>query len=533
MHTASRPALALLLCAAVATLGAGSAAAQAIQLEPDTDIPGADLQRIELPRPDANECRTRCAANPACKAFTYVKPGTPGSPRPTCYLKSAVGQRSRNNCCVSGEKRGAAASITMGANPAPGGAAPAAASGCGPIQPSHVEDFANDVQHYMHHQCRDRQYWGRPDQAAECGWQKIQNEKRDKFQRRNFPQGSAQWNCLRQAVLAHKKVRDKMQELVANDIPQMRTDTGSAWASCVAEVTAFESQLRDYIHHRCKGRRAEPLTFDCAWQELLREKRRDLDSRGISAGSPKEGCLKVGLQNHPRVVAKLAEHVRYWREGNLLAGLEQAKDKVAKPFEEMVAAAGAVLQQAGRAIESGIKNVWEQLKNAAMNFIRDKLNDVFGQIRSVIGIDLTVIRDAYDPATKKVDKQRVRNHIVEKLKEFALDKLKDLVRWGLDKAWDAVRRPIEGAISGALAGIGSIPFVGGVLSSLVSMAVTEGTSALRNFAADKLTEAVTPLVGDLFQKGIDWLVNQFAPVRTVLNWAMSQIAVVENMLASR
>lgn len=49
-------------------------------------------------------CLAACQSQPACKAWTYVKPGFDG-PQSHCYLKSMVPPAEVNNCCVSGVKQ--------------------------------------------------------------------------------------------------------------------------------------------------------------------------------------------------------------------------------------------------------------------------------------------------------------------------------------------------------------------------------------------------------------------------------------------
>lgn len=49
-------------------------------------------------------CLAACQSQPACKAWTYVKPGFQG-PQSHCYLKSFVPPAQISNCCVSGVKQ--------------------------------------------------------------------------------------------------------------------------------------------------------------------------------------------------------------------------------------------------------------------------------------------------------------------------------------------------------------------------------------------------------------------------------------------
>lgn len=73
-------------------------------MEWNTDRPGSDFSNFDLPAANPKLCQDACAANPKCKAWTYVKPNTVQGPRPRCWLKYAVPQARSNNCCVSGVK---------------------------------------------------------------------------------------------------------------------------------------------------------------------------------------------------------------------------------------------------------------------------------------------------------------------------------------------------------------------------------------------------------------------------------------------
>lgn len=78
---------------------AGPVAAQ----EYGVDRPGSDYANFELNRPAYQDCQNACFNDPRCKAWTYVKPGLQGA-RARCWLKHAVPQGYRHDCCVSGVK---------------------------------------------------------------------------------------------------------------------------------------------------------------------------------------------------------------------------------------------------------------------------------------------------------------------------------------------------------------------------------------------------------------------------------------------
>jgi 1-phosphatidylinositol phosphodiesterase len=74
-----------------------------VGMEEHTDRPGSDLKGFDLAAPRPELCRDACNAQPACKAYTYVRPAGQGS-SPRCYLKSEVPSAMPDLCCVSGVK---------------------------------------------------------------------------------------------------------------------------------------------------------------------------------------------------------------------------------------------------------------------------------------------------------------------------------------------------------------------------------------------------------------------------------------------
>jgi hypothetical protein len=234
------------------------------------------------------------------------------------------------------------------------------------------------------------------------------------------------------------------------------------------------------------------------------------------------------------VAAKLAEHLRYWRPGNAAAEAEKGLEQVGKFVERGIQWVGnafsGAFRGAANAISDAFKNVANTLINEAKKFLEGKIGELIDKVRTVVGIDLTVIREAYNPQTKQVDKERVKQHVVAKLKDFLLDKLKDLSRWALDRVYSVVRPGIEAAINGIVGALGSTPFVGGALAALASIAAAEGVNALKDLAARGVESALTPLLAPLFEKGLGELVGRFPPVQSLLNWAMAQVVVFEEMV---
>lgn len=77
-------------------------------LEFDTNRFGSDYRDfaigfnyVELSDQVELRCKTACEKDDQCKAWTYVKPEKEGASA-HCWLKNAVPDKSRNNCCISG-----------------------------------------------------------------------------------------------------------------------------------------------------------------------------------------------------------------------------------------------------------------------------------------------------------------------------------------------------------------------------------------------------------------------------------------------
>ncbi len=75
-------------------------------VEPDTDRPGADYRSFHT-REGPGVCQEVCADDPKCRAYTYIKPGYYMRHKVIygwCFLKSAVPEPVKDDCCVSGVK---------------------------------------------------------------------------------------------------------------------------------------------------------------------------------------------------------------------------------------------------------------------------------------------------------------------------------------------------------------------------------------------------------------------------------------------
>ena len=69
-----------------------------------SDLPGGNYKNFFLDG-IAEDCQDACAADPKCKAFTWVKPGVQGA-KAVCWLKSTASYSVKNQNCLSGYVKG-------------------------------------------------------------------------------------------------------------------------------------------------------------------------------------------------------------------------------------------------------------------------------------------------------------------------------------------------------------------------------------------------------------------------------------------
>jgi len=76
------------------------------KMEYNVDLSGTILRYFSLSEARPELCQTACVQDSNCRAFTYVKSGmSPGNRGAAmCYLKSSIGQRIPDSCCISGVK---------------------------------------------------------------------------------------------------------------------------------------------------------------------------------------------------------------------------------------------------------------------------------------------------------------------------------------------------------------------------------------------------------------------------------------------
>ena len=75
------------------------------QLRPEknTDYYGGDYTSFVPKSPSWKHCSAACSKAAKCVAYTYVRPSKQ-SPQGRCYLKSKLGKRAANKCCISGRR---------------------------------------------------------------------------------------------------------------------------------------------------------------------------------------------------------------------------------------------------------------------------------------------------------------------------------------------------------------------------------------------------------------------------------------------
>ncbi len=101
----------LALIAVASLLAVGCASAKPVKtsdgvdlsMELNIDRPGDAFMNTELPSANVALCKTACAENLKCAAYTYIQPGLAG-PNARCQLKAAVGERVQAEGYISGVK---------------------------------------------------------------------------------------------------------------------------------------------------------------------------------------------------------------------------------------------------------------------------------------------------------------------------------------------------------------------------------------------------------------------------------------------
>jgi len=78
--------------------------AEGVVLEYGYDRPGGSYVANYPNTGSAQQCAQMCSNNPACVAFTWVKPGVQG-PTGVCWLKGSLSGKAPNKDCVSGVVR--------------------------------------------------------------------------------------------------------------------------------------------------------------------------------------------------------------------------------------------------------------------------------------------------------------------------------------------------------------------------------------------------------------------------------------------
>jgi hypothetical protein len=90
-------------CVITAGGGLANEGGAGASMEMEMDRPGADYQTFDLHEPRPTDCRSACAGDVRCMAYTYVRPGVAGSAA-RCHLKSSIPNAIENGCCISGVK---------------------------------------------------------------------------------------------------------------------------------------------------------------------------------------------------------------------------------------------------------------------------------------------------------------------------------------------------------------------------------------------------------------------------------------------
>jgi len=85
-----------------------------VTVERDTDRPGGDYKDFDLPEANYQLCRTACARDSNCRAYTYAHPGVHGRSNAHCWLKNPLPNASASTCCIFGVKNDCSRDVFSG-----------------------------------------------------------------------------------------------------------------------------------------------------------------------------------------------------------------------------------------------------------------------------------------------------------------------------------------------------------------------------------------------------------------------------------
>jgi hypothetical protein len=111
----------------------------------------------------------------------------------------------------------------------------------------------------------------------------------------------------------------------------------------------------------------------------------------------------------------------------------------------------------------------------------------------------------------QLDVDRIKGDIKERITGWVMPKLKDKVDSVLGKGIAFIRKFTDPIVSSAVGGIGSIPFVGGLLAGVASTAYNMGMKELQKVVATQVFKFIEKGMGKLFDGTIGKLVTKLLP----------------------
>jgi hypothetical protein len=111
----------------------------------------------------------------------------------------------------------------------------------------------------------------------------------------------------------------------------------------------------------------------------------------------------------------------------------------------------------------------------------------------------------------QLDVERIKREIFERVSAAVLPKVRDLTDSVLGKGMMLLRRFTDPIISTAVGGIGSIPFVGGLLASVASMAYNSGMESLQSTIAGWVEQFIKKNADRLFSSTVGKLLDKLLP----------------------
>ena len=160
-----------------------------------------------------------------------------------------------------------------------------------------------------------------------------------------------------------------------------------------------------------------------------------------------------------------------------------------------------------------MKSFAKPIYDKVNGLITGVLNEVISSLSAKLGFDLHNLALVIHPVTGKIDTNKIKGLIMEKINIIILPPLQDKARYLVNKGLALIKPLMDGAASAVIGAVGTIPFAGGALAAGLSQAYRIGREKLVVFATQGVSDMIAKFVSKWFNKGFDWLMRKVKPVK--------------------